>query len=122
MGISFKNWCVANVAIFILIFAILIGVMLAIAPDAAEILEGAGIIVFLGLLAASLVFAAVIATYAYRNFDDVVSRRTKFRHSRADLQTGRFTYWCVSFFFSFLALAAGSFFLMLVVGAIVSGF
>jgi len=75
MGISFKNWCVANVAVFILVFGALIGVMLGVAPDASEILsEDAGIIAFLVLLAASLVFAAVIATYAYRNFDDVVSR------------------------------------------------
>lgn len=119
MNISFKNWLVANVALVLVIIGVLIGAMLIIAPDAVSIVEeDAAIIALLIMVAASLIFAGVIATYAYRNFDDVVSRKTRYRHSKSELQTGRIGYWCWTYFFSFLTLAAGSFLLLMIIGAI----
>ena len=112
-----KNWLVANVGLFIPLFGLLIGLMFIIAPDATDMMEDL-VVVLLILIAGSLVFAGFIATYAYRNFDDVVSRRMKYRHSKAELQSGRFAYWLVIYFYSLLALLAGSFLLLMIIGAI----
>lgn len=119
MNISMKNWLVANVGLFIPIFGLLIGLMFLIAPEAVDVFEeDAAIIAMLIMIVASLVSAGIIATYAYRNFDDIVSRKMRYRSSKAELQTGRFAYWFVSLFFSFLALIARSFLLLMIIGAI----
>jgi uncharacterized membrane protein len=61
-------------------------------------INSASLTVFIILSIIGIIFSIKVARFAYDNFDEVVSRRMRFRSSRVDLYEEGIYYWITNFF------------------------
>jgi hypothetical protein len=121
---TFKCFLLAHAGVFIFILACILFVVSCIQIDGGDFDDmldmfkqifttTTPLIVFGILMVIGIFFSVKIAGFARENFDEVVSRRMKFRSSRVDLYEEGLAYWLINFFNSMIAFAIVSLILII---------
>ena len=128
---TFKCFLIANLKIWIFILAFVLFAVANIRMDgdfeaAMELVKdifinSASLTIFIILSIVGIIFSIIIAKYAYDNFDEVVSRRMRFRSSKVDMMEEGIYYWVVTFIKSLIFCTLASLTLIILCSDMIMG-